>query len=219
MTTKQIAIDLAENPSRTERRPRRRWVVYAAPLGPSRSPLRLAQVALVVGLLHGTVLVYWGVGGTWLLDTIGGSLEEKGRAGNVGVMLVVWAAVLLVIIGSVLPLLALRRLMSPAWNRIVWRLAWAEAAILTLYGLVMTAAGLLALAGVILAPSNADDRRALAWHTYLWDPWFLIWGLLVAAALLRGRQNPSQNHARISLRQGAAPQRTPSAPDLDNAVL
>ena len=32
------------------------------------------------------------------------------------------------------------------------------------------------------------DHRALAWHAYLWDPWFLLWGLLVTAALLRGRR-------------------------------
>jgi hypothetical protein len=97
-----------------------------------------------------------------------------------------------VIIAAVLPLLALRQLTSPPWNRIVWLLAWAEAAILTLYGLVWTGGGLLVETGVIHTPANADDHRALAWHAYLWDPWFLIWGLLVAAALLRGRQRPSQ---------------------------
>jgi len=31
------------------------------------------------------------------------------------------------------------------------------------------------------------DHRALAWHAYLWDPWFLVWGVLVTAALLRSR--------------------------------
>jgi hypothetical protein len=31
------------------------------------------------------------------------------------------------------------------------------------------------------------DHRALAWRAYLWDPWFLVWGLLVTAALLRSR--------------------------------
>jgi hypothetical protein len=193
-----VMADLAATP-RTERRPRRRGVVDAAPLRPRRSGLRLAQTALIVGLLHGAVLAYWGVGGTWLLDTIGGSLEEKGRAGDTGVMLAVWVGVVLVIIASVLPLLTLRQLTRPAGNRIVWLLAWAEAAILTLYGGVNTGVGLLALAGVLPGPDNADDHRALAWHTYLWDPWFLIWGLLVAAALLRGRQHPSQTETTADL--------------------
>ena len=39
---------------------------------------------------------------------------------------------------------------------------------------------------MIGTPANAD-HRALAWHAYLWDPWFLVWGLLVTAALLRSR--------------------------------
>ncbi len=65
-------------------------------------------------------------------------------------------------------------------------LAWIEAGILAIYGLVLTVAGLLVQAGVIHASATAD-HRALAWHAYLWDPWFLIWGLLAGGALLRGR--------------------------------
>jgi hypothetical protein len=34
--------------------------------------------------------------------------------------------------------------------------------------------GLLVQADVIHASVTAD-HRALAWHAYLWDPWFLIW--------------------------------------------
>lgn len=89
-------------------------------------------------------------------------------------------------IAAGLPLVALRRLNSPACNRAIWVLASIEAATLIIYGLVLTVAGLLVQAGVIHTSATAD-HRALAWHAYLWDPWFLIWGLLVAGALLRGR--------------------------------
>jgi hypothetical protein len=61
-------------------------------------------------------------------------------------------------------------------------MTWIEAAVLTTYGLVLTAVGLLVQAHVIHASATAD-HRALAWHAYLWDPWFLIWGLLVFGAL------------------------------------
>ncbi len=40
--------------------------------------LRAAWAALFVGLLSAAVSLYWALGGTWLLDTIGGSLEEQG---------------------------------------------------------------------------------------------------------------------------------------------
>jgi hypothetical protein len=60
-------------------------------------------------------------------------------------------------------------------------LAWIETAILTGYGLILTASGLLIQVGVIKAAAHAD-RLALKWHPYLWDPWFLIWGIFVFLA-------------------------------------
>jgi hypothetical protein len=35
----------------------------------------------------------------------------------------------------------------------------------------------------LIHASATADHRALAWHAYLWDPRFLIWGLLVVGAL------------------------------------
>jgi hypothetical protein len=63
-----------------------------------------------------------------------------------------------------------------------------------IYGLVLTLVGMLVEAGAIHLSAGAD-HRALAWHAYLWDPWFLIWGLLVAGALRRRRQLQSQAEA------------------------
>jgi len=62
---------------------------------------------------------------------------------------------------------------------------------LTIYGLALTGVGLLVQAGAIHAPATAD-HRALAWHAYLWDPWFLVWGLLVAGGLWCGRYRRHQ---------------------------
>ncbi|MGH3503839.1 MAG: hypothetical protein ACRDQA_23525 [Nocardioidaceae bacterium] len=42
---------------------------------------RFALAAGFVGLCYAAISVYWGVGGTLLLDTIGGLLERGGRAG------------------------------------------------------------------------------------------------------------------------------------------
>jgi len=55
----------------------------------------------------------------------------------------------------------------------VVRLAWFEAAVLVIYGLVPTTVGLMVQLGIIAASASAD-HRALAWHAYLWDPWFLV---------------------------------------------
>jgi hypothetical protein len=152
--------------------------------------LRLAQAACVAGLAYAAISVYWALGGTWLLDTIGGTLEQQGRAGNPGIILAVWAAAVLKIIGAIVPLAAAGvrpRQATTGQRRQMRVLAWLEAAILTIYGLVLTGAGLLVQSGVIASAASAD-HRALAWHAYLWDPWFLLWGVLITAALVRSRQ-------------------------------
>ena len=144
----------------------------------------------MAGLAYAAISVYWAAGGTWLLNTVAGTLEQQGRAGNLGIILAVWAAAVLKIIGAIAPLAAVG--VTPgqaatAWRRPMRMLAWLEAAVLTIYGLVLTGAGLLGQSGVIAPPASAD-HRALAWHAYLWDPWFLLWGVLVTAALVRSRQ-------------------------------
>jgi hypothetical protein len=98
----------------------------------------------------------------------------------VAVLAAVWAAAALKLVAAWLPVLAVRS------RGVVWVLSWLAAVILVVYGLVLTVVGLLVQTGVVDASAHAD-RRALAWHAYLWDPWFLVWGLLIAAALLRAR--------------------------------
>lgn len=148
---------------------------------------RLAQAACVAGLLFALASVYWALGGTWLLDTIGGSLEDRGRSGDTGVLLALWAAAGLKIAAAVLPLLAIRRLDRAPRGRTSWVLAWTAATFLIMYGFLQTSVGLLLQTGAIHASADAD-HYALAWRAYLWDPWFLLWGLLAAAALLRARR-------------------------------
>jgi hypothetical protein len=179
----------------------------AEPAGPrvrQRRPvakgLRLAQAACGAGSAYAAVSVYWALGGTWLLDTVGGTLEQQGRAGHPGIILAVWAAAVLKVIGAIVPLVAVGVTSGQATiagrRQVRLRvLAWLEAAILTIYGLVLTVAGLLVQSDAI-APAASADRRALAWHAYLWDPWFLLWGALVAAALARSRQPGATRIAR-----------------------
>jgi len=156
----------------------------------SRPPGRgLATAALIGGLLYSALSVYWGLRGAWLLDTLGGSLERAGRTGYGNVMLAVWAAAALKGIAAVLPMLAVHGIARrPGWDRAVRALAWTEAAVLTGYGLILTSAGVLTQTGTVHTSPTAD-HHALAWHAYLWDPWFLLWGLLVTAALVRSRRH------------------------------
>jgi hypothetical protein len=151
-----------------------------------------ARAALAAALAYAAISAYWAFGGTWLLDTVGANLATKHQ--SVTLTLAVWAAVLLKAIGALVPLLAClppRRSRCHRWLRAC---AWAEGAVITLYGFVLTSVELTAQVGMI-HPGKTTDRRALAWHAYLWDPWFLIWGLLVITALLLTRRRASGQSA------------------------
>jgi hypothetical protein len=141
----------------------------------------------VLAALYAGVSAYWGAGGTALLDTIGGTLEREGRAHSAGLLAVVWLTVLLKLAGGGIGLVAVSqpRWLSSRWRRVVGRLAWLGAVVLVLYGGVLTLTGLLVQAGIVHASAHAD-HKALRWHAFLWDPWFLVWGLLLAAALTLG---------------------------------
>jgi hypothetical protein len=167
----------------TSERNNARFAPGAVEPGLERWGFAAAWAACAVGLLYAAISVYWGLGGTWLLDTVGGSLAKLGRAYSAGVIAAVWGAATLKLIAAVLPLLAVHHRSSSQRDHWLWVLAWIAAGVLIVYGLVLTAAGLLVQTDVIHASSTAD-HRALAWHAYLWDPWFLLWGLLIAAALL-----------------------------------
>jgi len=156
--------------------------------------LTAGWAAFSCGIAYVAISLYWAFGGTWLLAAVGGSLAT-GKS-SAGIEAAVWVAVVLKAIAACLPLVALGALLPvfqkplPVFQkrkRWLRRLAWIEAVILTAYGLVLTVIGLLVQSDAIVPPASAD-HRALEWHAYLWDPWFLLWGLLVTTALMRTRR-------------------------------
>jgi hypothetical protein len=142
--------------------------------------LLAAATALVVGLAYAAISAYWAVGGTWLLATVSSSLVTAHQSATVA--MAVWAAVVLKAIGALLPLYVCLPAPPPKRYGRLRLLAWAEGAVLTLYGFAFTLADLLVQVGIIHRGRTAD-QRALVWHAYLWDPWFLVWGLLVVITL------------------------------------
>lgn len=141
-----------------------------------------AYAACVLAFLHAAVSFYWAGGGTAGLSTIGGTLEELGRAREPALIAGLWAVGVLKGLAGLLALALVR----PAWGRSLPRrpllaAAWGGAALLTAYGGLFTLGGALVVTGVIPASETAD-WTALRWHAFLWDPWFLAWGLLLGAA-------------------------------------
>ena len=147
-----------------------------------------AWCAFVLGGASAGVSLYWAVGGSALLDTVGGSVERWGRERSFAVLVVLMVVAALKLLIAVAAPLTAGAIDAPAWTagRVPRILSWVAAITLILYGGVLTVGGLLVQSGVI-DPSLDADRHALAWHALFWDPWFLLWGAAFAVALWRTR--------------------------------
>lgn len=139
-------------------------------------------VAAASGLVHAGFSLYWAVGGDWLLDTLGERLSEHARTASGRVVL--GGAALVKAFVALGPLLLARR----GWPlpRVTRPVAWLSAALLTLWGAANTVVGQLVLAGAI-RPDGGYDRPGMVGHAWLWDPLFLVWGVLLGVGLWRSR--------------------------------
>lgn len=143
-------------------------------------------VAIAFGMTNAAVTAYWLVGGTALLSTIGGEIEEWGRRRTAGVLIVLAIVFAVKVVVAALPLV-LDRIHRRPFRRLGRAAGWAAAVVLVLYGGLLTVVGLLVQFGVVEKSGDADDT-ALAWHAYMWDPWFLAWGIALGSWLWLSNQ-------------------------------
>ncbi len=134
------------------------------------------------------VSIYWGLGGTAGVDTLGGRIEELAVARDPVIVTLVWVTGLLKVAGGVLALALVRPWGNRLPRRWLVRGAWAGAVLLTVYGLVqVTSVALVALG--VLTPSEPVEPLVLWWRLLLWEPWFLVWGVLLGlSAWVGGRR-------------------------------
>jgi hypothetical protein len=164
-----------------------------------------AYAASGCGALFVAVSLYWAAGGTALLDTVGGFAVQASRSSGAAGIAIIWAAVVLKAAGAVIPLWFVR-----PWGAVIprrWRtaIAAAAAAVLTLYGAVEVTGEALAELGAV-HPAGPVDWLALRWHLALWDPWFLLWGLLLAVATWQfARQHDSHARRPMTATRAAPP--------------
>ena len=152
-----------------------------APPTRSRTTAWAAYAACALAWLSAVPSFYWALGGTAGLDTVGGAIEQLGRTRDpAGIALGLGAGVLKVA-GGLLALALVRPWGRAIPRRLLGGAAWAASVVLTCYGGLLVAAGALVL-GRLISPSGPIDRTALRWHVFLWDLWFLVWGLLLGVA-------------------------------------
>ena len=145
---------------------------------PPGTPLFIG--AAIAGLLHAAPSFYWMCGGMWLLDTVGPMAVELQQEGNVPVRFLLAAVFIAKVTGALVPLIYHLRLPAHAWVRIV---SWVGSIVLIGWGGRGTFAGWQR----VVTGKAFLDNPIIAGHTYLWSPFFLIWGLLLCGALFVSR--------------------------------
>lgn len=143
----------------------------------------------VCAFLFALTSFYWGFGGTFALDTVGREAVERVEAGDVGIYLAVWLAGFVKLAGGLLAL----ALVQPWGRRYLrhWMLmlaGWGGSAVLILYGGAQIGIQLMVRAGVLVPPGEMDWRGFYG-HLYLWDPWFVVWGILMGITALHYGRN------------------------------
>ena len=131
-------------------------------------------IAAICGLVHAAISVYWALGGTALLATLGQTILSA-----VGDRIwLLWPVAAVKALVAVLPLVFDRT----GWPPFTRALAWLAGVLLVAWGGVNTIVGNLVLSGII-TPAGGYDRQAMIGHAWLWDPLFLIWGLALLGGL------------------------------------
>ena len=148
-----------------------------------------AYGSAALALLSAGVSAYWTSGGTALLSTVGGHLEALARRGETTALGLGVGTTAAKLVAVALSLSLVRPLGRRLARRLVTIAALAGGAVLTVYGSVQIVVGGLALLG--MTGGSPTDPTALRWHVLFWDPWFLLWGLLLGtAARLSLRSSP-----------------------------
>ena len=128
-------------------------------------------------------------------------MEQFARRGRALPVLIALAATLAKLVGGPLALALVR-----PWGRMVprvWLLAGSAgaSALLVVYGGVNVLLEALVLLGVIPVGKRGPD--GVAWARRVWDLWFLVWGILLALAIVgywrrtatRARRDGTANRA------------------------
>lgn len=156
-------------------------------------PLRRAwpaYAAAVLAFASAAVSVYWTLGGTALLDALGGTFERLARDRSAAALALGIMVILVKVAGGLLALALVRRWGTTVGRRLLLPASVVGSMILVLYGGVEVLLGGLVLADVI-TPSGPVDEHALRWHVFVWDLWFLLWGLARLAAWRYHREGRS----------------------------
>ena len=163
-----------------------------------RSSSGAAYAAAVLAFASAAVTIFWTLGGTWLLDTVGGSIEKLARTRSAGALLLGGTTALAKILVGFLALALVRPWFERLPARLLRTAGGLASVILLVWGGANVCVGALVLSRVI-SPNSHPDERVLRWHVFVWDLWFVVWGAALAVAIVgHRRESHTARRRRVS---------------------
>lgn len=144
--------------------------------GRSPSDLWAGYAACTWALLFAAASFYWAAGGTLGADTV--STQIKRLPAIAALLLAVAVAK---VVGGLLALSLVCGWGAVLPRRLRLRVSWAAGVGMVLYGAANLAVRGVMAVGVIRPPASMHSSQA-TWHLALWDPWWLLGGILFCAA-------------------------------------
>lgn len=139
---------------------------------------------MVLGLVHAAWSLYWALGGSWMLDTVGQWAVVSQLQTPRQTFFILLLIGLVKIAAATIPVAVEYGTMG---GRAFWRvISWTGGVGLVLYGGVYAGSALAVLTG-LLVPEDGYSPRVMMGHAFLWDPLFFTWGLTLVISLVLTR--------------------------------
>jgi hypothetical protein len=157
---------------------------------------RSVWAASAWAFVFGAISIYWALGGRFGVGTLGNAFSDPAVVNDPLFIAFVWLTAILKLLLGLMTLALIQ-----SWgNRIPLRLrlgaVWIAGLVLTLYGIALIVQHTLIVAGASAIPASIGTMDAVRWHLFLWDPFWLVGGVLFlsAASLVRSHQRRWANH-------------------------
>jgi hypothetical protein len=174
----------------------------------ARSPRSAGRAAFAWAVIFALMSLYWAAGGLLAGETLGVEIDRLAHERDASFVAGLWAAFALKAAAATLALALIQPWGRRLPRRLLLGLGWATGAGITLYAAANLVQHSLMAIGAIDTP-DALGTHAVAWHLALWDPIWLVGGLLFLLAARGSRLTAgwqcSPGEWRPSSRRGASP--------------
>jgi hypothetical protein len=153
------------------------------------SPAWAGHAACAWAVIFALMSLYWAAGGMVGSETLGVELDRLAHERDASFVGELWAAFVLKMMAAVLALALVEPWGRRLPRRLLQLLGWATGAGITLYAVANFVQHALMATGAISTP-EALGTNAVPWHLALWDPFWLVGGLLFLAATPALQKSP-----------------------------